>query len=460
LFTLSAVSGYRLADWFSMFGFSLEAIPGFQLGLAPKRTTLLDATRYESAPEFSFLDPSSSHPVGPLIAYLRTLEVRSAPAGNAPYLYARIGREDAFAYPDLVPGSVVRADPRSPEMRLPSAIGSPSDSIFLIEHPLAVACCRLLRLDRTRFALCSLELPYPQIPFTPGHDGSLLGVVDLELRRVDGRGQMNPPDIPAELSPWELHQHSGERESSTRWGSWIRAARIRAGLRLREASLRSAQIAGFVRDPRYFIARSSLSHYETSDRPPRHVHKVLSLCALYGVKLLDFLEQLKLPLALLGRDPFPRPVSGAAKSLRLSGPPLSSAHSLSLPQLARSSDVPPFLEKVLSEVTGLPSVSIHDLFWVGGSVGSFRSRLGQPLFAVVDRRKKRPHQANRRSGFAQTIFVLLRRDGMFLCGPATLRDGNLVLHSFADGLSKPLIFRNRVDAEVVGQVAGLVHRIT
>lgn len=467
LFTLSAVSGYRLADWLRLFGFSPEEIPHLQLSLPAKRTALVSGTRYQSQPEFRFSAPPgwSAGFVCPLAQFLRTLEVqrisRGTSAEHGSYLYARVGREDAFAFPGLLPGSLVRVDTRNPERWLPARIGSVSHAVFVVEHSRGLACCRLRRFDEKRFAPQASELPYAQVPLELGSEARLLGVVDLELRRLSRTGRTETPQIPPELATfWKPEPLAAERKKAL--GGWIRAARVRSGLHLREASYQSARIAELLEDSRYFIARGSLSAYERLERPPRHVHKMLSLCVLYGLALETFLEKLGLPLAQAGRDPFPNDLLSqfsSAPSLRArKGTTVPFASSSLVDLVAQSQDLPPFLASALRQ-TGESVHSMHDIFWVGGSPGSFHSRLEVPLFAAVDRRRKRPKPTGQLPSPEQSIYILLRRDGRFLCGRTALEGHDLLVQPFSDGVSKPVRLRNRVDAEVVGQVVGVIRRV-
>ncbi len=308
LFTLSAVSGYRLADWFSLFGFSPEEIPRLQLALPPKRTLLLDATHYLQQPDLAWSIPSHWNvpAVCPLVPFLRTLEVQRdkspVPRPSERYLYARIGNEDALAFPDLLPGSLVRVDTRRAELHLPSRSGSRSRVIFLVEHARGLVCSRLLRIDHKRFALHTADLPYAQVPLEIGREANLLGVVDMELRQMR---RSEGPVVPADLANFWKPEPLPPVRRTGELGNWIRASRTRSGLHFREASGQSAHIAELMRDARYLVASGSLSDYETTERPPRHVHKIFSLCALYGLSLVTFLEKSGLPLAQLGRDPFP-----------------------------------------------------------------------------------------------------------------------------------------------------------
>ena len=62
------------------------------------------------------------------------------------------------------------------------------------------------------------------------------------------------------------------------------------GLSLREASAMSRRVARELGDPQYFAAPGSLSDYEAVDTSPRHIHKVITLCAVYGLHFWTFLK--------------------------------------------------------------------------------------------------------------------------------------------------------------------------
>ncbi|MGC1268578.1 MAG: hypothetical protein WA853_20040, partial [Candidatus Acidiferrum sp.] len=49
MLALSHITSYRLADWLAVFGIALDDIPRLQLLLPRKRTTLLDASVYDSS---------------------------------------------------------------------------------------------------------------------------------------------------------------------------------------------------------------------------------------------------------------------------------------------------------------------------------------------------------------------------------------------------------------------------
>lgn len=99
--------------------------------------------------------PKSAVPrnaICPLGRLLRATEIRPAPSSPQPeaeiYLYARVGTEDAFAFPDLLAGSVVRIDKREPDRFLPLRNGQSSRVLVLVEHANGMVCCRLRRSDK------------------------------------------------------------------------------------------------------------------------------------------------------------------------------------------------------------------------------------------------------------------------------------------------------------------------
>jgi hypothetical protein len=172
VFALSAVSGYRLADWLRLFGFPLEQIPRLQLLMPAKRTTLLDSLHSLELPQPQWTS-DFRRPVElicPLGRLLRANPIRLVTSEHQPeierYLYARIGAQDAFAFPDLLPGSILRVDTREPERFLPLRNGEITRAFFLIEHALGMVCCRLRRTGTRRVALHTSHLAYAPIKST------------------------------------------------------------------------------------------------------------------------------------------------------------------------------------------------------------------------------------------------------------------------------------------------------
>jgi hypothetical protein len=466
VFALSTVSGYRLTDWLKLFGLPIERIPHLQLLLPAKRTMLLDSALYgrEDA-ALSTVDvrwPTDA--ICPLGRLLGDIEIRPAPstpeAEAETYAYARVGTEDAFAFPDLVPGSIVRIDKREPRRFLPLRNGELSSALFLVEHAGGVFCCRLRRADTRRVTLHTSELAYSQVSLDLDQEVRIHGVVDLEVRRL---AQPQSPEVPPALAGFWKPGSFVRFEEAGGLGSWIRRSRVRSGLHFREASSQTATIADLLQDSRYFIASGSLSDYETTDRPPRQIQKILALCIIYSLGVDKFLQKTGLPLEQAGRDHLPDDwLPGQPRTTPLTGAIVGAAKlpgSVSLPSLvAQLPGLPHFLAGSLRELTGLAAPSVRDVFWMRRNRVSFHPYLRGALFIVVDRRIKRPRPIAGAAISNQPIYVLLRRDGRYLCGRCSLEGDDLVVHPFSNGLAEPVRYRNRIDAEVIGQIVTVVRR--
>src|SRR6266404_1666073 len=120
LLAFSRISNYRLCDWMAAFGFRLDDIPRFRSGITWRRTVLLDPSVYDVdqwTPWFAESLPESNlpaiAPLGQLLKLGAPRRARELLAFNKRrFLYAKVGREDVFAFPTLAPGSIARIDVR------------------------------------------------------------------------------------------------------------------------------------------------------------------------------------------------------------------------------------------------------------------------------------------------------------------------------------------------------------
>jgi hypothetical protein len=466
LFAISRISNYRLNDWLRVFGFDLEDIPRLQVMLPSKRTVLLD---------WSLDDPDSwvpwfrdrpetrpapeIAPLGQLLDLAPPVRLQAiAGAGGTSFVYAKIGREDAFAFPELLPGSIVRADTRRVKALLPTGNGRPSDCLFLIEHAHGLCCCRLQAAGKNRVMPVSLQLPYAQVELQLHEEVRILGVADLEIRSLLRPEQ---PQVPKDLA--EHWKPVPLAPAETRLSQLLRRARSTLDLSLREASALSRRIAAELREQQYFTAPGSLSDYEAGDTPPRHVHKTITLCAAYGLQFSTFLKSLGLDREETGQEPisdnlaprhFPAGFHGGADAT------VKPTENGFLEQLmGRWQDVPFFLRGALSSLSGLATPSLHDFFWVGGKGRALHPLLANGLLAIVNRRKKRPIHSRSRARWQQPLSVLLRRDGTYLCGCCSLEGGALVIHPYSQEYQPSEQFRNHHEAEVVGQVVTIARNL-
>src|SRR5580692_816311 len=119
LYALSKISSYRLVDWLRVFRFELDEIPRLQVTLHGPRTVMLDSTAYDKDAGITWFDSVPARlergGITPLAQVLTSTRRDSVSAieqlTTKTFRYAKVGLEDAVAYPHLAPGSIVRFDP-------------------------------------------------------------------------------------------------------------------------------------------------------------------------------------------------------------------------------------------------------------------------------------------------------------------------------------------------------------
>jgi len=458
---LSTFSGYRLDDWLTVFGFSLDDVPRFQVFLPALRTVELDAKVYQagsSIPWFSDLKEADlSAPLIPLSRWLASNTPRRfdslSQVGSAKYRYLKIGSQDVFAFPELLPGSIVRVNHVHDAFKHIPIGKIPAKTLFLVEYNGGMALSRLYRPEPKKVVLCSRHLPYAPVDLEEGTEAVVSGVADFEIRSLR---DVEKPVVPARLGRFWLPATLTRQSQVRDVGEFIRRARKLSGLSFREASARTKVIARKLGDSRYYCAAGSLSDCETRKVPPRHIHKLISICAIYFASAAGLLEAAGAGLGRAGKLSMP------AEWL---GPPASDVRSASkashfLGEMKRRfGEVPFFLHNSLSSLFGLQEVSVRDVFWAGGIREALDPYTAGAVFLVVDRKRKIPRPALSRPKWAQPVYLLQQRDGSYLCGFCTLQNGTLILRSCFAGMPKLQRLRNRVDAEVVGRVVGIARRL-
>lgn len=457
ILALSRISNYRLADWLTVFGYDLAGLARLQIELPAARTSLIDSTIYDPAawiPWFtdqgSAANSLSVTPFGQLV--VPTRPVRAAYFRNpipSPFLYAKIGREDALAFPDLLPGSIVRADTRVERIRTPGP-----DRIFLIEHARGIVCCRLHTRTRGSVTLRSAAWPFAEPELRLGSEARILGIVDWELRPCKTE-RSELPNTSLFLDPPALHAPANLSEILAR-------ARTRGGFSFRSASLESRSLAETIGDPRYFCASSSLAGYEKKPRLPAHIHKILSLSILYSLGFWELLRAAGLPLEDLGQEAMPDALVGRA-------PPESLDRTETFPSPTRNGfltsllkefeEIPLFLRDSLSTVVDLPDLSLRDVFWTGGTSGYLHPLLKDALFISVNRRLKRPKRASQQSIWNQPLYVFLMRDGSYRLAGCAVEGRTLLVRWFLQDSEGHKRLRVGVDAEIVGKVTAVFRRL-
>lgn len=463
MLALSHISDYRLSDWFAAFGFDLDLIPRLGVVIPRKGTALLDSSLYDRnawVPWFR----QSAHSPPPAIAPLGQLVAQAAPRraadlealGQMRFLYAKVGEEDVYSFPHLVPGSIVRVDPRGSESQARDSITTGERRFFLVEHELGYSCSQLVLLSNNRVVLHSPDFPCTQLELSLGDDARILGRIDAEIRPVTKRVLSRVATQPA-MRPRPQSTHSLQRKIELK--ELLQNSRLRAGLSFREASGSSRLIANLVADDSYFAAPSTLSDYETLAAPPRHIQKVITLCVLYSIDFWEFLRASGLPIDQQGRDAMPDEI--VPREIPKFGgevDTVSGASGFLDTLVKRWEEVPLFLRHSLGELTGLTGVSLSDLFWVGGDEVPIHPWLKGADLVAINRRIKKP--AAPKAIADQPLYLILQRDGGYLCGCCALRERELVVHLYPGLPLGARRFRNGIDAEVVGQVTSILRRIT
>jgi len=457
---LSVLTGYRFADWLAVFGLAFEDVPRFQTALPVFRTVELDtqAGLSESlVPWFrEHREPDFSAPILPLGDWLRlgtAASCKTAYPSPSAYRYAKIGSQDAFAFPGLLPGSIVRIRTGRSSSKVPQSGKKLLKRCFLVDQNRGLICAPLRRSGPGKFVLCSRQLPYAPVELQEGLDAIVLGTADLEIRRLEGFPRPVVPKnfghfwTPVPLAPIFDPAHVGKH---------IRRVRLRSGLSFRQASEHTRIIAKELGDLRYYCAPASLSDYETRKLPPRHIHKLISICSVYGARVSDLLDA-------AGIKSHRASTSAMSPRFRYIAADLTNDHApastLFRELQRRFGEIPFFLRQSLGSLFGLRHISVRDVFWAGGAPGSVHPCLARALFLILDRKRKSPRPELSCPNWAQPVYVVHRRGGGYFCGFCTLEKNTLILRSCFEGTPEILRLRNRVDAEVVGKVIGIVRRL-
>jgi len=469
LAALSRITNYRLCDWLAVFGFWLDDIPRLQLLLRPKRTVLLDSSIYdENAWIPWFVEKSNSTP--PPIAPLRQILTRGSPKRArellsldvARFLYAKIGTEDSTAFPEIAAGSIVRIDTRRAADILSEAKGIPSSQIFLIEHGFELSCCHLQRSSEDGILILSTQSPFPGSELILGREVKIYGAVDAEIRLVNSNSGVSTSGTAPRSSQ---RSYAQDLHLPTTLKELIRVSRMRTGLSFRQASEASERIAQTLRDRKYFASISTLSDYETLTALPRQVQKIITLSILYSIRFWDLLHAANvnfesedgdaLPDRLIPRPDPPQHL--AAADITTTDKHSGQVHFLS-DLFSRWEEVP---VTMINGLTGLSSksFSLSDVFWVGGDQNPMHPFLARAIFVAISRYKRKPPQSTARALWDQPIYLLLMRDGSYICACCTVQQDQLVVYPYSTKPFTPRKFRNGIDVEVIGQVTAIVRSL-
>ncbi len=462
LVAFSRISNYRLRDWLRVFGFDIEAIPRLQIQFRSKRTALLESSVDDPDSRlgwFRSVDagalPTDIVPLTHLLEWTEPRRLASLSAfHDGALLYAQIGSEDALAFPELLPGSIVRVNPELTGEALKQVTAERSAHLFLIQHDRGLNCCHVRVAGRGRIGTISNQLPYARMEFRVPDEARILGMVDLEIRNLLAPRQ---PSVAKSLAKrWNPDLLPN---NPSQLGPLLRGARLEMGLSLRAAAAKSRELADALGDERYFTASGSLSDYEAINTPPRHFHKVITFCVIYSLSLNQIFQVLDINLDEAGREPIPDLLTGSPSSETASADADRIEPLGLIPELAgQLGGVPFFLRSSVGVLCGLPRLSLKDFFWIGGSANTVHPYLKGAVLAVVNRQKKKPNDCASKPLWQQSLYIVLKRDGTYLCGCCSQENDTVVIHTYRGGIHKREELRSR-DAEVIGKIVSVVHRV-
>jgi len=473
LAALSRISNYRLTDWLAVFGFRLDDIPRLQLLIPWSRTVLLDSSVYDQEqwiPWFAESMPESSRPtIAPLGQFVKLGGSRRAREllvfSKKRFLYAKVGRDDVFAFPTLAPGSIARIDIRCASHLLSTLGPNNSKSMFLVENGLSLNCGHLRRVDKKTVMLYSPHFPFTHMELTLGGTVRILGVVDAEIRPLVAKPAL---EIASGTSPLQKAIVAMAANPRADLRQLIRISRMRVGISFREASTVSRWIARTLADQSYFAAAGTLSDYENVSSPLRHVQKIISLCILYCIDFWSFLRAAGVPVGFLGNDPIsdrllPRAMpfrdqhsSETTGAIQVGGKASGFLSTL----IDKWEELPLFIRSALPAISGLQGLSLSDIFAIDGNETSIHPCFAGASLLSVNRRVKMPGQSTARTAWEQPLYVVLVRGGTYLCGFCELRRGALIIHPHSGKPHNSIQFRNGIDAEVIGQVTAILRRVS
>lgn len=449
---LSRISGYSFEDWLMALDLDLERLAAASSLLAAKRTRIIDP----SLEIFEYVLPglgerekstSAVLPFAELLQGRNAVRARVDPDRPRPSVFARLGSDDAFAYPELQPGSIVRVNLGTSVHRDRTA-AQPRPPLLFIENAQGYWCGRFDVSENGVVRVAASELAYAQALLATPAEARIIGTVDMEFR-----WPCRPvcPSVPQELAAFRQPQ-AIEIKRSLR--DLLRHARTNAGLTLAEASGLSRRIAGFLHDEQYSISQSTLADFEARDTPPRHLPKVMAVCLAYGIAMSDFLAAAGIPQCSLGHKSVPGSLIDDWAGRR---PRITEQEGARIADTGLSDRIPCFLRDCLPELSTIARPSLRDFFWVSGNQTFLPRYMTGSRAVLVNRRIKKPVRDRDLPGWQQPAYVLWHRRGSFLCACCSREDDALALYP-ESGTGTPERIR-RDDIDIIGQIVGVARYI-
>jgi len=192
--------------------------------------------------------------------------------------FAKIGRTDSQALPELSAGSIMRVNSTCMNC-MPPAVGQKS-KVWLIEHERGIACCHLEAAGRDHVRVLPSRPPFWAWPLEINREIRILGEVD-----VNGLAERGSPDRCSPDAPTSPLTHNCRLTFSR----LLKSSRSRVGLTFRAAHDLSIQASRLLGSD-YAIGIGALCDYEATDVLPRHMAKIFALCMIYCIDFMAVLQ--------------------------------------------------------------------------------------------------------------------------------------------------------------------------
>jgi hypothetical protein len=450
-----------MVDWLHVFGFDLEDITRLQIVLPSKRTIVLDTSLTDPNQWVPWLRNrplaeliSSVTPLARLLELGSRRRIGSVSPSNRRFIYAKVGIEDAFAFPDLVPGSIVRVNPDVTANLVSRENSAISDRLFLVEHSKGFCCCRIRILGGGVIVPVDNALSYAQVELHCPQEARLWGAVELEFRPLlHGEEPDVPKDLARRWKPQPLRTHED-------FGQLLKRARSKMNLSVRETAAKGRTIAEVLKDDRYATSPSSLSDYELHNTPPRDFHKIITLCSAYGLQFELVMKRMGIAVSEAGTESMPDRYVGRAE------PPATTKRGeteivgagILEKLLAECLEIPLFLRDSLGYFSGSAHVSVEDFFWIGGDEDPLHPYLANGLLVMVNRRRKTAFHFPSKPVWQQPVYLVLKRDGTYQAACCGIENSTLVVYPYTRDFHRSAEYRLHQDAEIVGQIVAILRR--
>ena len=187
------------------------------------------------------------------------------------------------------------------------------------------------------------------------------------------------------------------------------------------------------------------------------------LCSLYGLQFHVLLKAIGIALAEAGTEPIPdhlaRRVLGTEPDKNSNDNDMPGRSGFLEQMLERCEEIPFFLRESVGPLSGLEDASLDDFFWIGGEYDVLHPCLANGLFALVNRREKRPIHFTTKPPWQQPVYVILMRNGTYLCACCGIENGTLIIHPYSQQFRRSEHLRYHQDAEVIGRIVTVARKL-